>query len=177
MGIEVSWREGWKGILNAHFWNKDEFSSYLGSSLKGGGCIHEHSHGIHLIVCLSKILNFKLSNKISKFKFFKIKNKKTYYDNYVNINWKQSDFIINYISDLISEPANKSIYIQTSKKKYELIFNYKKKYDLVRITNLNSNYIRLKHFKKFRSTDFINEINHNKKINLIYQSYLIFTSI
>lgn len=160
LSIDVSWREGWKGILNAHFWNKDEFSSYLGNLSKGGGSIHEHSHGIHLIVCLSEILNFKLPQKIVKFKFFKKKSKKIFYDNYVYVNWNLKGFFINYVSDLISEPANKSICINTVKTKYELIFNYKKKYDLIKVTNLNSSLIKSKYFKKKRASDFINEINH-----------------
>lgn len=175
LSIDVNWREGWKGILNAHFWNKDEFSSYLGNLSQGGGSIHEHSHGIHLIVCLSKILNFKLPNKIAKFKFLKKKNKKIYYDNYVNINWKHKDFLINYVSDLISEPANKSISIYTKRTKYELIFNYKKKYDLIRITNLDSNLEILRYFKKKRASDFINEINHimNTNSKLKYKNSFI----
>jgi predicted dehydrogenase len=164
--IEVNWREGWKGILNAHFWNKDEFSTYLGNLSQGGGCIHEHSHGIHFIVCLSEILNFKIPKKLFKFRFLKNKNKNIYYDNYINVSWKYKNFLINYVSDLISEPADKSLCIYTDKKKFELIFNYKKKYDLVKITNLKSNSIKLKYFKKNRSTDFINEINHILKTNV-----------
>ena len=158
--IDVNWQEGWKGILNAHFWNKDEFSSYLGNLSQGGGCIHEHSHGIHLIICLSEILNFKIPNKVFKFKFFKNKNKKIYYDNYVDIKWRHKDFVISYVSDLISEPADKSICIYTKNSKYELIFNYKKKYDLIKLTNLSTNLVKLKYFKKERATDFINEIEH-----------------
>lgn len=165
--IEVNWREGWKGILKAHFWNSDEFSSYLGDLSKGGGSIHEHSHGIHLLVCLSKILNFKIPNKMTKFKSIRYnhKNKNIYYDNYFNVNWECDGFVINYITDLISEPANKSISIYTSKTKYELIFNYNKKYDLVKKTIIKSDLVKSKYFKKKRSTDFINEIIHINKIN------------
>ena len=25
----IKWKEGWTGILNAHYWLKDEFSTYL----------------------------------------------------------------------------------------------------------------------------------------------------
>ena len=34
--IDVSWREGFSGILNAHFWMKNEFDSYLGNLDEGG---------------------------------------------------------------------------------------------------------------------------------------------
>lgn len=163
--IDVNWREGWNGILNAHFWNKNEFSSYLGNLNEGGGCIHEHSHGIHLITCLTQILNFKLPTKKNIFKNFYYKNNNIYYDNYVNVNWKYSNFSISYISDLISEPADKSVCVYTKTKKYELIFNYKKKFDLIKITNLTSNLVKLKYFKKNRSTDFVNEINYIMSVN------------
>jgi hypothetical protein len=46
-----------------------------------------------------------------------------------------------------------------------LIFNYKKKYDLIKVTNLYSSSIKLKLFKKKRATDFVNEINHIMSIN------------
>ena len=158
--VEVNWREGWRGILNAHFWNKDEFSTYLGNLSLGGGCTHEHSHGIHLLICLEKILNFKI--KSTKFKFINLvnKNKDTYYDNYICAKWKYKNFFISYTSDLIYEPAKKSICIYTKKKNFELVFNYKKRYDLIRITDLKSNLIKLKYFPKSRSTDFVREINH-----------------
>ena len=146
--IDVNWREGWKGILNAHFWNKNEFSTYLGNLNKGGGSIHEHSHGIHLIICLSKILRFKLPSKIFKFINHKVKNKNIYYDNYSKLNWETDYFPINYTTDLISDPADKSLVIFTKSKKFELIFNFKKKFDLVKETNLKSGSIKLKHFKK-----------------------------
>lgn len=162
--IDVSWREGWKGILNAHFWNKNEFSTYLGNLSKGGGSTHEHSHGLHLIVCLSKVLNFKLPKKFVKFHFIKKKNKIDYYDNYLNINWKLDNFLINYTSDLISDPANKSISIITKSKKYDLIFNYMGKYDLVKISNLRSGLSKIKYFNKNRSSDFVNEISYILKI-------------
>ena len=33
--VQVNWCEGWKGILNAHYWLKNEFDSYLGDYKKG----------------------------------------------------------------------------------------------------------------------------------------------
>ena len=31
VSLEVNWKEGWYGILNAHFWMNNEFDSYLGN--------------------------------------------------------------------------------------------------------------------------------------------------
>ena len=77
--ISVNWKEGWTGILNAHFWLKDEYDSYLGDVKKGGGAIHEHSHGLHLAVYLLKHLKIK-KYSIDSDIFFKEKNKKHSYD-------------------------------------------------------------------------------------------------
>ena len=123
------------------------------------------THGIHLIVCLSKILKFKLASKIFKFRNNKVKNKKIYYDNYSNLSWKIDQFLINYTTDLISDPADKSVAIFTKSKKFELIFNFKKNFDLVKETNLKTSSIKFKYFKKKRATDFIREIKHIIQIN------------
>jgi predicted dehydrogenase len=158
--ISVNWKEGWTGILNAHFWLKDEFSSYLGRMNSGGGCLHEHSHGIHFLVCLEKIFKFELNDQYSSFVNIKKKNRKLFYDNFVNINWKLKKFSVNYSTDLISEPADKSLIIYTKVKKYELIINDKKKYDTIKILNHKTSNLSVKRFKKKRATDFMNEIKH-----------------
>ena len=62
--IEIDWKEGWFGILNAHFWMNSEFDSYLGNLKDGGGALHEHSHGLHLLTIILKDLNLDI-NKIS----------------------------------------------------------------------------------------------------------------
>lgn len=165
--LEINWREGWTGILNAHFWLKNEFNSYLGDIKRGGGSLHEHSHGLHLIICLEKILNFKLPKKFNlNICYKKNKSQKIYYDNFANINWRVNNFIINYTTDLISEPAEKSIKIYTKNKIYVLIFNYQKKSDKIEIQDKNiSSKKKVILFKKKRSTDFINEIKHLTNMN------------
>ena len=48
----------------AHPWLKDEFDSYLGSTKRGGGCLQEHSHGLHLLKVLldTKKINLEKIN-------------------------------------------------------------------------------------------------------------------
>ena len=175
--LEINWREGWTGILNAHFWLKNEFSSYLGDIKRGGGSLHEHSHGLHLIICLEKILNFKLPQKFNlNISYKKNKNQRIYYDKFANINWSVNNFLVNYTTDLISEPAEKSIKIYTKNKIYSLFFNYQKKCDRLQIQDKSiSSKKKVIIFKKKRSTDFINEIkylmNMNSK-NLYKKSFL-----
>ena len=64
--IDVQWREGWNGILGAHYWLKNEFGSYLGDYKSGGGGLQEHSHGLHLAVCLMNKFFGKKIKLISK---------------------------------------------------------------------------------------------------------------
>ena len=90
---------------------------------------------------------------------------KLFYDNFVNINWKFKNFSVNYSTDLISEPADKSLTIYTNDKKFELIINDEKKYDTIKILNYKTSSVSIKRFKKKRATDFKNEIKHILKIN------------
>ena len=160
--IFINWKEGWKGILGAHPWLKDEFSSYLGNSKHGGGAIQEHSHGIHALICILKnikIKNFKIQKKIV---FFKKKNNKKY-DYFSSFFSKIKDIFIKYETDLITYPANKNIKIELEDGYIKWICNYKKNRDAV-VTKIGKKY-NIKLFKKTRSSEFANEIKHIMSIN------------
>ena len=45
LSVDIKWKEGWKGILGAHPWLKDEFDSYLGNYKLGGGALKN----IHMV--------------------------------------------------------------------------------------------------------------------------------
>jgi predicted dehydrogenase len=49
-GLRVDWKESVDNILAAHPWLPDIYSSYLGYSVRGGGCMSEHSHAISLFL-------------------------------------------------------------------------------------------------------------------------------
>ncbi len=46
--LSVEWLEHWGHMLAAHPWLKDQHETYLGSTLRGGGPLCEHSHGLNL---------------------------------------------------------------------------------------------------------------------------------
>lgn len=46
--LDVSFREHWEGILNAHSWLAGPSASYLGYWRRGGGACGEHSHALNL---------------------------------------------------------------------------------------------------------------------------------
>ena len=140
---------------------KDEFDSYLGSTKHGGGCLQEHSHGLHLLKVLldKKKINLEKINFNKNYYFVK-KNKK--YDNYCNINYFNQNIFFKYETDLLTWPAKKEI--EVSGKDYRLYWlcNHRPNIDLVKeLSNgKEKNFI----FKKTRSQEFENEINHILKI-------------
>ncbi len=166
--IYVNWCEAWDGILNAHFWMKNPYDSYLGDVKKGGGALQEHSHGLHIMLLLLKELNINLNNiKIGASSIFESNGKKKY-DIFSNITGFHKRIYFNYNTDLFTFPAEKKITIICSNRKYEWICNFKKNVDLVKITSNEKN-IYFKKFAKTRSSEFENEIKHILKIKTLSQ--------
>ena len=144
--IEIYWKEGWSGILKAHFWMKNEFDSYLGNIKNGGGALHEHSHGLHLMIII--LINLKVDYKKLNFNkqvYYKVfKNKK--YDYFDVFTAKFKNKIIKYETDLQTFPSKKQIRINCDDQTLIWSCNHKKDTDLVKIVEKNSEIE--KNFKK-----------------------------
>ncbi len=172
--INVDWRENWDGILNAHFWLKNEFSSYLGSLNDGGGALQEHSHGLHLLILILKTKKINLKN--IKFQTNKI-YKKNLYDLYFSITGIKKGIFFNYQTDLVSKPSVKKIEVSNGSNLLKIIFNYDLNKDVV-LKYKNNSLMYKKYFKKNRSSEFENEIKHliqysNKKETNLSVSHAI----
>ena len=165
--IQVNWKEGWGGILGAHFWMKNEHSSYLSNFKSGGGSLQEHSHGLHLLLILLKKYNISLEKEKLMTNISYVKKSKKKYDRLVNLQAEKNGLIYKYETDLITEPADKSILIKSRGCNIQLIFNYKKNCDAVIIMNGKKKEIKI--FKKTRSSEFENEIKY--VINLKKRDY------
>ena len=159
--IDIQWREGWNGILGAHYWLKNEFSSYLGDYKSGGGGLQEHSHGLHLAICLISNFFKKKTKLISKSVTFN-SNKKYKYDNYSRLFFSNKIQNLNLEIDLLSNEPKKEIKVFCEKRNFSWIHNYNPKADAVIIYEKNKEIVKL--FKKNRSTEFVNEIKHIEKI-------------
>ena len=155
--ITIKWQESFKGILGAHFWLKDEYDSYLGDVKKGGGAIHEHSHGLHLAVYLLKHLKIK-KYSIKSDIFFKEKNKKPSYDvmSIIKITSKNINLILE--TDLLEDKPVKKVTFYNSDKKITWHNSFSKNLD--NINYQKNNYIKNFNFKKNRSYEFEKEIKH-----------------
>ena len=162
--LEINWKEGWEGILKAHFWLKNEFESYLGNIKKGGGALQEHSHGLHLMLVILKQLKVNYQNlKFKKTILFKKKGN-IKYDIYSNLSTINNNSLVNYETDLKTFPSIKNITISNKNYKAQWKCNFKTNKDSVSLFHNN----RLKFtkiFKKTRSTEFENEIKEILSIN------------
>ncbi len=163
LSIEVLWKEGWSGILGAHFWMKNEFDSYLGQTRSGGGALHEHSHGLHLLILILKKLKIDYSKFMISKKIYYKNYKKKKYDIYTSFTSAVNNVLIKYETDLLSFPSQKEIIINYKDTSLKWICNMKNGKDMVikRNTRLSS----IKEFKKTRSSEFENELKHIMSYN------------
>ena len=157
--IDIQWREGWRGIMNAHFWLKSEKDTYLGDFKKGGGALQEHSHGLHLSICLLNKFFKNKFNILDKRVVFTTTTKNKKYDKYSSILFYSKSKKLNLELDLFSLNPRKEINIYLKKNRIiSWIHNFKKNNDLVRL--INGRKEQKNFFRKDRSTEFISEIKH-----------------
>lgn len=159
--VFIDWKEGWSGILGAHPWLKDEFDSYLGDYKKGGGALQEHSHGLHLLVCILKILRVNKHQNLYKKIYYKKKGR-IKYDYFSSLTFEAKKIFFNYETDLITFPAEKKIYVGLKNGYIKWTCNIFKNQDLVTIKYKNKEIVQK--FKKTRSSEFVNELIHLDKI-------------
>ena len=163
--VDIKWNESWDGILKAHFWLRNEYDSYLGDYKEGGGALQEHSHGLHIGVCIAKKFKNLSKYRVQSHTLMKnFKGKKYDYSN--NIFLLSKNININIEINLLENPANKKAKVFHDNGFVEWIVNYKKNYDAV-IINYKGRVRKLRLFKKTRSSEFANEIQHILNINNI----------
>tara|TARA_B100000242_G_scaffold287093_1_gene253458 strand:+ start:1 stop:1023 length:1023 start_codon:yes stop_codon:yes gene_type:complete len=153
--ISCTWEEHWGGIFNAHPWLDGPKDSYLGFKNRGGGALMEHSHGIHLLTILFDIFNFK----INELKASVILDKEQNYDEktYVAFNFKNSDALSFYSTDVITKNVKKSLEIEADNQLFSLTFGSDNGTNDTYIKKTKSNQI-IKKFSKTRADDFIYEM-------------------
>lgn len=158
LSIESNWNETTKGILEAHSWLKNIYSSYLGNKNKGGGSLHEHSHGLHLFIYITYLLNLNLIGRKKSIQILK-KNGLKKHDFISNLQiYSQDNIFYKINTDFYTSPAQKNIKIQYENQRIELHFSTLKNQDEIHFYK-NGNFDK-KIFKKTRKDDFTMEIKH-----------------
>ena len=107
--IDVNWKESWHKIMAAHFWIKKFPKSYISNFKIGGGSLHEHSHGLHLLILILDIFKINIT-QLRKLILFGRSNK-TIYDKAVNLQVIHKKMLISYNTNLISNFVKKEINI------------------------------------------------------------------
>ena len=163
--IKINWSEGFEGILNAHFWLNDEFDSYLGNYKRGGGALHEHSHCLHLAICLIKE-KFNISDFKIEFKKVIKNNSKLRYDSYAQVVFYKQNLKIIVETDLLNNfQTDKSIEVFSKSEDLYWSCSSSKEFDIVIEQSKNKKNRKIKKFKKDRTMEFINELKHIDRIN------------
>ena len=154
--VQVNWLESWKGIFKAHPWLNGPEDSYLGYTKRGGGALCEHSHGLHLFLCLMK--NFNKSFQKLEINTKKIIEKKgTNYDQLSSIKIIDQDDQSNIcIQDIFTWPAQKFVTIKNQEKSLKWTCNKSENLDQIEFLSKDEKWE--KSFPKSRPLDFFYEL-------------------
>lgn len=101
--VSVNWLESEQLLKAAHPWIKDQTQYYLNYTSLGGGCAHEHSHGLAAAV---KIIRFK-NERVVKTQNYKAGPKVK--DINFQVDLITDRFKVTVCQDFISKPAAKNI--------------------------------------------------------------------
>ncbi len=157
--IDVEFREHWEGIFKAHDWLDGPKDSYLGFTMRGGGSIGEHSHGINFWQYISNQVGGGKISFISAV-LDKIKNPDVNYDQAMSITLKTKNGLNGrIIQDVITKPSKKFARVQFSNGFIEWNCSSNHNLDTVTFSSNNKNPKSIK-FPKIRPDDFIQELQH-----------------
>lgn len=130
--LDVHWLETWAGILRAHPWLTGPGDTYLGSTLRGGGALFEHSHGLDLWLQIANF--FKLGKpSIVRAHLSEVASldKEVKYDEIATIRiFTENGFQGEVVQDVITEPPTKTVILRGDKHVYECAYGREGK-DLV----------------------------------------------
>ena len=112
--IHVRWLEHWGGIFSAHPWLAGPQDSYLGNTMRGGGAIGEHSHGIALWLHFASRLAGNSEKNVKAFFRNKTDDNVDYDESVVLCLESRSGIFGTVIQDVVTQPAEKFCRIQGS---------------------------------------------------------------
>lgn len=187
--IDVEFREHWQGIFDAHPWLSGPSESYLGSWNMGGGAGGEHSHALHLWLCLATWAGWghplygvamfdmvggkpKAREIMSSWGGKKswdrmMKGRGEEYDRLASFMFKTEDAMIGrVIQDVVTYPSRKWARVQGANGWIEWEYNGYQgvpKGDVLRFSQENGDMVQ-EIFPHTRPDDFYDELVHYQKI-------------
>jgi len=161
--ILVNFRESWAGILNAHNWLHGPEDSYLGYSLRGGGALCEHSHGLNAGLIIANMLDNSFINAKSAYSCKRSDSKSPYdCDLFSSVYMKTKEVSLRVEQDVLTSPARKFIRVEQESTTVEWICNNVESKDQIVIGK--DGRIEIEEFPKTRADDFKYEIEHLKNL-------------
>jgi predicted dehydrogenase len=155
--LDVSFREHWQGIFNAHPWLSGPPDTYLGYWARGGGACGEHSHALNLWQNFSHVIGAGRVSKVSAMMDY-VENGDAKYDQLALLNLEtESGLVGRVVQDVVTQPALKWARLQGGDTAIEWQCNAAPYLDVVRVEGaVPSEDV----FDKTRPLDFIQELDH-----------------
>lgn len=168
--IDVEFREHWQGIFDAHPWLSGPSESYIGSWAMGGGAGGEHSHALHLWLCIAEWTGFgdplfgtAMFDMSTERRFFNDKK----YDRLASFTFKgEYARVGRVIQDVITYPPRKWARVQGMYGWIEWQYNGYQgvpQGDILRFSQKNGDVVQ-EIFPHTRADDFYDELVHYQKI-------------
>lgn len=158
--IDVSFREHWQGIFNAHPWLDGPSDTYLGFWEKGGGACGEHSHALNLWQHLSHLVGCGRIVEVNANLEY-VWEGEAHYDRIALLNVvTESGMLGRIVQDVVTRPSLKWGRIQGTERAIEWHCNAIPGADKVHYIDALTGDAEEETFEKTRPDDFIQELCH-----------------
>ena len=155
--LDVSFREHWQGIFEAHPWLSGPADTYLGYWKRAGGACGEHSHALNLWQHFGHVLGAGRVSAVSAMMDY-VERDGANYDQLALMNLKTETGLIGHVAqDVVTHPALKWARLQGGESAVEWRCVPSPYQDIVRTDGDASGE---EVFEKTRPQDFIQELDH-----------------
>ena len=155
--LDVSFREHWQGIFNAHPWLSGPADTYLGFWERGGGASGEHSHALNLWQCISHEIGAGRVRKVSAMLDYVERDGANYDQNALFNLETETGFMGRVVQDVVTRPPLKWARLQGRDAAIEWQCIAAPYHDVVRADDPEPHE---EVFEKTRPQDFIQELDH-----------------
>jgi len=155
--LDVSFREHWQGIFNAHPWLDGPSDTYLGYWKRGGGALGEHSHALNLWQHIANSIGAGPVVEVTASLDY-VQDQPAEYDRLALLNLRTKNGLMGrVVQDVVTRPAIKSARLQGIDSAIEWQCIPAPYADVVRSIGED---VSEEWFEKKRPDDFIQELDH-----------------
>lgn len=160
--LDVSFREHWAGIFNAHPWLSGPADTYLGYWMRGGGACGEHSHALNLWQHVAREIGAgRVTEVIASMDYVKIGRAE--YDRIAMLNLRTEQGLLGrVVQDVVTRPPLKVARLQGATAAVEWQSIASPYQDILRHVDGSK---KEEVFGKTRPDDFIQELDHLEHVS------------